>query len=129
MGRQINKNADYYLKANVYREFGGSGDMNLVYGTQKMNYDGGHKDTWFEMGIGTNVKMNNNMYFYGDVLKTFGADIQKKWQVNAGFRWTWGGAKKVASTPVEEPAPMVAEAPKHEKVRENGKSLYGNLTL
>jgi outer membrane autotransporter protein len=94
LGRQVNKNADYYFKANVYREFGGSGDMNLVYGSQKMNYDGNHKDTWFEMGIGTNVKLSNNTYFYGDVLKTFGADIQKKWQVNAGFRWTWGGAKK-----------------------------------
>ena len=93
LGRQINKNADYYFKANVYREFAGSGDMNLVYGSQKMNYDGDHKDTWFEMGIGTNAKLNNNTYFYGDVLKTFGADIQKKWQINAGLRWTWGGAK------------------------------------
>ena len=112
LGRQINKNADYYFKANVYREFGGSGDLNLVYGSQKMNYDGDHKDTWFEMGIGTNVKLNNNTYFYGDVLKTFGADIQKKWQVNVGLRWTWGGAKKHAPVivPVVEPT-TVAPAP------------------
>ena len=90
LGRKIKDTGDYYFKANVYREFAGSGDMNLAYGIERMNYDGDHKDTWFEMGLGTNVKLNNSTYFYGDVLKTFGADIQKKWQINAGLRWTWG---------------------------------------
>ena len=93
LGRRINKSSDYYFKANVYHEFAGGGDTHLSYGSQNMYYDGDHKDTWFEMGIGTNVKLSKNTHFYGDVLKTFGGDIHKKWQINAGVRWTWGGAK------------------------------------
>jgi outer membrane autotransporter protein len=94
VGRKINDDKDFYFKANVYHEFAGDGDMHLNYDTQNMYYDGDHKDTWFEAGFGANLKMNDSTYLYGDVLKTFGADINKKWQVNLGLRWAFGGPKK-----------------------------------
>ena len=71
----------------MYREFAGNGDINLSYMGQNMNYASKHKDTWFELGVGGNYKVARNTHLYGDVLKTFGADISKKWQVNAGLRW------------------------------------------
>ena len=87
LGRKLNNNSDYYVKANLWREFSGGGDMNFVYGAQKLNHESDRKDTWFELGLGGNVKIAKKTHVYGDVLKTFGADIQKKWQINAGVRW------------------------------------------
>ena len=54
-----------------------------------MGYERENKGNWFELGIGGNVKLAEKTYLYGDVAKTFGGDIKKKWQVNAGMRFTW----------------------------------------
>lgn len=91
-GRQINETSDYYVKANMWREFAGTGAINLTavnnYGDREfMPEDGHHKDTWFELGLGGNAKIARKTHIYGDILKTFGADIQKTWQINAGVRW------------------------------------------
>lgn len=45
-------------------------------------------DTWFELGLGTNIKLSDNSYFYGDIENGFG-DIKKKWQINAGVRFNF----------------------------------------
>ncbi|MCH4179504.1 MAG: autotransporter outer membrane beta-barrel domain-containing protein, partial [Megasphaera sp.] len=105
-GRKINDDKDFYFKANVYREFAGDGDMRFVHGDQTMLDDVSNRDTWFEMGVGGNIRLANDTYMYGDVLKTFGADINKKWQVNLGLRWAFGGPKKEKAV---EPAPVVVE--------------------
>jgi outer membrane autotransporter protein len=110
LGRKVNDHSDYYLKANVYKEFAGDGDMCLDatdnYGTrQHITHSSDNKDTWFELGLGGNLKLSDNAYMYGDVLKTFGANINKKWQINLGLRWAIGsGVPKVVSQPVVEPA-------------------------
>ena len=49
--------------------------------------NGDYKGGWFESGLGTNVKIGKNTHFYGDVERSFGANITKKWQINAGARW------------------------------------------
>ena len=46
-------------------------------------------DTWFELGLGGSVALSKNSNLYGDVERSFGADIQKKWQVNAGLRFSF----------------------------------------
>lgn len=117
LGRKINQNSDYYMKANLYHEFGGNGDIHLTNADTSLAYSTEHKDTWFEVGIGTNVKLSDKAYLYGDVLKTFGGDINKKWQVNVGVRFAFGGPKKVqpveeVSNPIVEPEPMPTAAPK-----------------
>ena len=86
-GRKISKTSDYYIKGNILREFSGDEEMGLNYQDQLMNYSNANKDTWFELGVGGNAKLANKTHVYGDIVKTFGADIQKKWQVNAGVRW------------------------------------------
>ncbi len=90
LGRRLNDTNDYYLKANFYREFAGKDTMDLVAANgEVMNYVRENKGNWFELGIGGNVKLAEKTYLYGDVAKTFGGDIKKKWQVNAGMRFTW----------------------------------------
>lgn len=88
-GRKITKDSDYYFKANIYREFAGKGATTTYYGKDSLSNDNEHKDTWFELGLGGNLRLTKQTYMYGDILKTFGADIQKKWQVNIGARWTF----------------------------------------
>ena len=46
-------------------------------------------DTWFELGLGGNVRISRTGNFYGEVTRGFGGDINKKWSVNAGLRFTF----------------------------------------
>ena len=39
-------------------------------------------DTWFELGLGGNVRISKTGNFYGEVTRGFGGDINKKWSVN-----------------------------------------------
>lgn len=87
VGRE-HKDYNVYLKANLLHDFGGTGEMTASNFGRTIDVAtlGGH-DTWVEVGVGMNAKLKKNLTMYGDVEKTFGADIQKKWQVNAGVRW------------------------------------------
>ena len=113
-GRKKDKDSECYQKANLYREFGGKNSMDLrAANGETMSYSAENKDTWFEVGIGTNVRLSNKTYIYGDILRTFGADVTKKWQVNAGVRWAFGGPKPLPPVPpvviVPEPVPPVVQ--------------------
>ncbi|MHC1715246.1 MAG: autotransporter outer membrane beta-barrel domain-containing protein [Acidaminococcaceae bacterium] len=76
-----------YFKGSVLHEFGGERDISMLAAnneTLKETRDYG--DTWVELGVGGNVKLSKVSHLYGDVERSFGADIDKKWQVNAGIR-------------------------------------------
>ncbi|WP_455655343.1 autotransporter outer membrane beta-barrel domain-containing protein [Phascolarctobacterium sp.] len=90
LGQRNNNGSDIYLKANLLHEFGGDRDIYMQAANGETLSDSrDYGDTWFELGLGGNVKLSNNSHFYGDIERSFGADIQKKWQVNAGVRWTF----------------------------------------
>ena len=46
-------------------------------------------DSWFEVGLGANIHLSKASYFYGDIERSFGGDIEKKWQINAGVRFAF----------------------------------------
>ena len=52
------------------------------------------KDTWYEAAIGGNARFNDNTDGWVELSKTFGGEVDTKWQVNAGISWRWGGATK-----------------------------------
>ena len=85
---------DFYFKASVLHEFGGDRDYSLrrmnAYGDEE-RLDGSYnyRDTWYEVGFGGNVKINDNTFFYADVERSFGSDYTKKWQINAGINWSF----------------------------------------
>ena len=87
-GRKINDTSDYYFKAGIYREFKGDRNVHLrADNGENMFHDESYSDTWFELGIGGNVKIAKKTHVYGDIERSFAADIDKKWQINAGVRW------------------------------------------
>lgn len=76
-----------YAKASVLHEFAGDADTYVRLGNLSNSYSQDLGDTWYEAGFGFNWKMGNGSYFYADVIRTFGGDIDTPWQWNAGVRW------------------------------------------
>lgn len=76
-----------YAKASVLHEFAGDADTYVRLGDRSNSYSQDLGDTWYEAGFGFNWKMGNGSYFYADVIRTFGGDIDTPWQWNAGVRW------------------------------------------
>lgn len=88
-GQKTPDGNDVYFKANVLKEFGGSNrDIHMLAANgETLSTSKDYADTWFELGLGANIKLGKTSHFYGDIERSFGADIQKKWQVNAGVRF------------------------------------------
>lgn len=93
MGQKIENGSDIYLKADLLHEFAGERDLVLTSdagGTNDiLTKHNDYGDTWFELGLGGNVRISKTGNFYGEVTRGFGGDINKKWSVNAGLRFTF----------------------------------------
>lgn len=71
-GQKTKEGNDVYFKASALHEFGGSRDIHMEAAngeTLSMSKD--YSDTWFEVGIGTNIKLSKASYFYGDIERSF----------------------------------------------------------
>ena len=87
-GKKINDGSDIYFKASALHEFAGERDISMrAANGEVLTGSNDYGDTWFELGLGGNIKLGNSSHLYGDIERSFGADIQKKWQVNAGVRF------------------------------------------
>ena len=87
-GKKDASGNDVYLKVNMLHEFGGNRDVMMLAGNgETLSESQDYGDTWFELGLGGNIKLGNSSHLYGDIERSFGADIQKKWQVNVGVRF------------------------------------------
>ncbi|MDO5379937.1 MAG: autotransporter outer membrane beta-barrel domain-containing protein [Acidaminococcaceae bacterium] len=93
MGQKIKNGSDIYLKADLLHEFAGKRDLQLTSdagGTNDiLSKHNDYGDTWFELGLGANIKLSKDSSFYGEVERGFGGDINKKWSINAGLRFTF----------------------------------------
>ncbi len=92
LGREFDKNDaakrdNYYIKADLMHEFCGDQEYRVTGkdGSLSKTYDG--KDTWFDVGVGADITISRNTYFWVDVERTLGGDFDRTWQVNGGFRW------------------------------------------
>lgn len=89
LGSRLGDNGNVYAKASVLHDFGGSSDTRLSYNGVSTTYSNDLGDTWYEAGIGFNLKTKDNSYLYADVSKAFGGDYKTPWQWNVGMRWTF----------------------------------------
>lgn len=89
LGSRLGDNGNVYAKASVLHDFGGSADTRLSYNGVSTTYSNDLGDTWYEAGIGFNLKAKDNSYLYADVSKAFGGDYKTPWQWNVGMRWTF----------------------------------------
>lgn len=91
LGREYEKDNgktdNYYFKADLMHEFMGDKGIALSTATERYTdeYDG--QETWFDIGLGADVSIGKNSFFWADVERTLGADFDNTWQVNGGFRW------------------------------------------
>lgn len=81
------KHDNFYIKADLLHEFAGDKSFSLTGndGRYDKEYDG--QETWCDVGIGADISLGKNSYFWADVERTFGADYDNTWQINGGFRW------------------------------------------
>ncbi len=87
-GQQLENGSDVYIKANLMHEFGGESSLAMLAANgDALTMEKDYGDTWYELGIGANIKIGRASYFYGDIERGFGGDIDKKWQINAGLRF------------------------------------------
>lgn len=109
-GDEDGKRTNVYAKLFYNHEFLGDSDvrMNDTYG-DSYTHSGDFGGSWWTAGVGVTAQLDKKTNAYFDVQKTFGGDIDQKWQFNVGLRWNWGGAKKAA--PVETVAPVETLAP------------------
>lgn len=90
IGREIGDRGVIYAKVNLLHEFGGDYTIRMYDDTGASRIaDGSFDDTWLEYGIGSSLSLNDNSYFYFDILKTAGGDFEKDWAWNAGMRWSF----------------------------------------
>lgn len=80
--------AIFISKHRLCHEFAGERDISMrAANGEVLAGSNDYGDTWFELGLGGNMKLGRSSHFYGDIERSFGADIKKKWQLNAGFRF------------------------------------------
>lgn len=89
LGSKLGDKGNVYARASVLHDFGGSADTRLSYNGVTTTYSNDFGDTWYEAGIGFNLKTKDNSYLYADVAKAFGGDYKTPWQWNVGMRWTF----------------------------------------
>lgn len=89
LGSKLGDKGNVYARASVLHDFGGSADTRLSYNGVTTTYSNDLGDTWYEAGIGFNLKTKDNSYLYADVAKAFGGDYKTPWQWNVGMRWTF----------------------------------------
>lgn len=89
LGSKLGDKGNVYARASVLHDFGGSADTRLSYNGVTTTYSNDLGDTWYEAGIGFNLKTKDNSYLYADVTKAFGGDYKTPWQWNVGMRWTF----------------------------------------
>lgn len=89
VGKQYENGSNVYFKLSLLNEFGGDRNISMLAANGETYRDKKeYGDTWFELGIGTNIRLSDNSYFYGDIENGFG-DIKKKWQINAGLKFSF----------------------------------------
>lgn len=87
LGQKNKVGNETYFKASMLHEFGGKRDINMRSANgETMSTSANYGDTWFEIGLGANLKLSKTSNLYFDVERSLGASIQKKWQLNAGLR-------------------------------------------
>ena len=88
-------NASYYAKFAVAKEFCGEYDTKYwtVDGSGVAKYPSGTSmdmgDAWYELQLGGTAKLSDNSMVYASFERSFGGDVDQKWRVDAGLRWSF----------------------------------------
>lgn len=81
--------AQFFAKADWFREFGGSSQLHLSDDEGQMHLDEDYGDNWFTYGLGLTANLTKNSQLYADIEKSNSGTYHKKWGWDAGVRWTF----------------------------------------
>lgn len=84
-GRDISPVSAIYVNTSLLHEFGGSYDVVMSDGQNSLDIGDSFDDTWLEYGVGINLEMRPNSYFYLSAERSAGSNFKKDWQWNAGL--------------------------------------------
>lgn len=86
-GRNFKK-GNAYVRASYLYDFNGDTDVTMSKdGAGSYRYEQNIGGGWWEIGVGTNLKLNERSHVYMDFEKTFGGTVVTPWQWNVGFRF------------------------------------------
>ena len=75
-----------YVKASILHDFLGDATSTIADDVRFTDNDD-LGDTWYTVGIGTDLRIKDGVQFYFDAEKNFGADVDMKYRFNAGLRF------------------------------------------
>ena len=77
-----------YAKASVLHDFKADTSNTIAQGAQITRSDD-LGDTWYVVGVGTNVKLGSAWQLYADLETGLAATVKTKYNINAGVRYTF----------------------------------------
>ncbi len=79
---------DWYVKASLLHEFSGDRALHLTAADgETLDEKMDNQETWCTLGLGGSLRTSHRTYLYGDVERSFGGELQKKWQLNVGIQY------------------------------------------
>lgn len=79
--------SSWNLKAAAAHEFAGKFKTRYAAdGESTGSTEQDMKDTWFELGLDGTLRLGTNQYLYANVERSFGADLETDWRIDAGIR-------------------------------------------
>ena len=82
--------ASYFVKLAAAHEFSGDFDTTFRAAGEadgRTSIDLG--DTWCEAQVGLTAKLSDNNTFYASYERSFGGDVEQKYRLDAGLRWSF----------------------------------------
>jgi len=81
------ENSNHFIKLDLLHEFLGEGKVKMIGADRNLSKSIDTKETWFEIGIGGDFKVSDNMNIYYELDKTLSSDSFEHWQGTIGFRY------------------------------------------
>lgn len=78
-----------YTRLSWLREFSGDNKLTVSDGVITKSYSNDGKESWGEWAIGGQIQASKATYIYADAEKTFGANVNEKYRVNVGLRYSF----------------------------------------
>ena len=81
------KDSLVYFKADVLHEFNARRGISMLGKTTMYGESFSGHSTWWNVGLGTDLAVSENTKLWCDVEKSFGEDLDNRWQINVGARY------------------------------------------
>ncbi len=88
-GWKFGDRGDVYARASVVQQFLGDAKISGWNGSAMNVYEIDGEDTWFEYGIGTNLRLTESASVWADLERTEGAQIDEEWRGTVGLRYSF----------------------------------------